>query len=146
MWSEPLTNVEGEEDYSDLIGKLAREITERQLAVPAIVLLESIKPLSFLGNQLLIFANPVVSLIVSSRDYYRFVRMIEDRENVERLTRAIEEENAILVARQREARRERRRRRRPLLRRLFGKGGSGSENEKEVGVGGRQGDHQDTGD
>ena len=91
---ESLYEEHGEEDFTDLIEKIARAVVQRQLAVPAIILLESIKPLSFLGNQILIFANPVVSLIVQSKDYYRFVRMIEDRENIEKLTVAIENENA----------------------------------------------------
>ncbi len=79
--------------------KIAKEIVQRQLTVPAIIFLESIKPLTFLGNQLLIFANPVVSLVVQTGNYYKFVRMIEDRENVEKLTLAIEEENALDVQR-----------------------------------------------
>ncbi|MCD4777234.1 MAG: hypothetical protein K8S15_14445 [Candidatus Aegiribacteria sp.] len=82
--------------------KIAKEIVQRQLTVPAIIFLESVKPLSFLGNQLLIFANPVVSLVVRTGNYYKFVRMIEDRENVEKLTIAIEEENALEVRRRRE--------------------------------------------
>ena len=148
MWADGrhLTDLEGDEDYSDLIERIAREIAQRQLAVPAIMFLESVKPLSFLGNQLLIFANPVVSLVVRSGDYYRFVRMIEDRDNVEKLIRGIEEQNAEFMARQREARMERRRRRRPLLRRIFGGRRSNGTYDKEVGVGGRQDDHQDTGD
>ncbi len=66
----------------------------RELTVPAIVFLESVKPLSFLGNQFLVFLNPMVSLVVESGEYYRFVRMLEDRENVEKLLKAIEDENA----------------------------------------------------
>jgi hypothetical protein len=88
--------------------KIAKEIVQRQLAVPAIIFLETIKPLSFLGNQLLIFANPIVSLVVRTGNYYKFVRMIEDRENVEKLTVAIEEENALEVQRQQELKETRR--------------------------------------
>lgn len=82
--------------------KIAKEIVQRQLTVPAIIFLETIKPLSFLGNQLLIFANPIVSLVVRTGNYYKFVRMIEDRENVEKLTVVIEEENALEIQRQQE--------------------------------------------
>ncbi len=88
--------------------KIAKEIVQRQLTVPAIIFLETIKPLSFLGNQLLIFANPIVSLVVRTGNYYKFVRMIEDRENVEKLTVAIEEESALEVQRQRELKETRR--------------------------------------
>ena len=84
------------------MGKIAKEIVQRQLTVPAIIFLETIKPLSFLGNQALIFANPIVSLVVHSGNYYKFVRMLEDRENIEKLTVAIEDENALEVQRRSE--------------------------------------------
>jgi hypothetical protein len=82
------------ESYDALVAKIAKAIVEREMTVPAIMLIESVKPLSFLGNQLLIFLNPIVSLVISSKDYYTFVRMIEDRDNLEKLLVAIEEENA----------------------------------------------------
>ncbi|MCD4702059.1 MAG: hypothetical protein K8S24_09415 [Candidatus Aegiribacteria sp.] len=100
--SHDILDIDGEEDFSEFMSKIAKEIVQRQLTVPAIIFLESIKPLSFLGNQLLIFANPVVSLVVQSGNYYKFVRMIEDRENIEKLTIAIEEENALEVQRRSE--------------------------------------------
>ncbi len=100
--SHDLVDIDGDEDFSELMSKIAKEIVQRQLTVPAIIFLESIKPLSFLGNQLLIFANPVVSLVVRTGNYYKFVRMIEDRENVEKLTLAIEEQNALEVQHRKE--------------------------------------------
>lgn len=90
------------------MSKIAKEIVQRQLTVPAIIFLETIKPLSFLGNQLLIFANPVISLVVQTGNYYKFVRMIEDRENIEKLTVVIEEENALEVQRRSEMKEARR--------------------------------------
>jgi len=143
--AEQLVDLSGEEDFSELSAKLAYEIVVRQLTVPAIIFLESIKPLSFLGNQLLIFANPVVSLVVSSGNYYKFVRMIEDRENVEKLIIAIEEENAREAARKRDLKAAARKDRRGI----FGRRRRGRHNtveKKEVDGGGQQGDHQDTGD
>lgn len=82
----------------ELMARIARAVVEREMTVPAIMLLESVKPLSFLGNQLLIFLDPIVSLVVTSRDYYAFVRMLDDRENLEKLLVAIEEENARIDA------------------------------------------------
>lgn len=82
------------EDFGELSARIARKVVERQLTVPAVVLLESMKPLSFLGNQMLIFLDPMVSLVVDSKDYQKFVRMLEDRDNVEKLICAIEDENA----------------------------------------------------
>lgn len=110
--SHDLIDLEGTEDYSDLMEKISKEIVQRQLTVPAIIFLESIKPLSFLGNQMLIFANPVISLVVQSGNYYKFIRMIENRENIEKLTIMIEEENAHDVQSRRELKETRRKEKR----------------------------------
>jgi len=141
----PRQTDDGEEDYSDLIEKIARAVVERQLTVPAIVFLESVKPLSFLGNQLMIFLNPMVSLIVASKDYYAFVRMIENRENVEKLIETIEDTND-RWQRQRRERREQRRKnrgRRGFLG-LFGR--RSKAGDKEGDGSGQQGDNQNPGD
>ncbi len=119
------------EDYEKLCRKIAVKIVERDLTVPAIMFLESIKPVSFLGSQMLVFANPVVSLIVQTGDYYRFVRMIEDRENIEKLTVAIEEENAEASRLRREAKKVRRQKRRSFFKRFFRLGGDDGMQESE---------------
>jgi hypothetical protein len=120
--SHDLIDLEGTEDYSELMENIAKGIVQRQLTVPAIIFLESIKPLSFLGNQMLIFANPVISLVVQSGNYYKFIRMIENRENIEKLTIMIEEENARDIQSRRdlkETRRKEKRRRKTFWSRLI---------------------------
>ena len=112
-------NSDTPEDYADLARRIARKIVERDLTVPAVIFLESIKPVSFLGSQMLVFANPIISLLVQSGDYYRFVRMIEDRENVEKLTVAIEEENALVTKQRRKEKQERRKNRKSFFKNLF---------------------------
>ncbi|MFO8182649.1 MAG: hypothetical protein R6U39_00610 [Candidatus Aegiribacteria sp.] len=142
--SHDIIDLDGDEDYTEFMESIAREIVQRQLTVPAIIFLETIKPLSFLGNQLLIFANPVVSLVVSTGNYYKFVRMIEDRENVEKLTVAIEEENAREVQRKKEMKEARRAKGGKSFLRWFRRGGDNQN--KEVEGGGQQRDHQNNGD
>jgi len=112
-------NSDTPEDYDDLARRIACKIVERDLTVPAVIFLESIKPVSFLGSQMLVFANPIISLLVQSGDYYRFVRMIEDRENVEKLTVAIEEENALVTKQRRKEKQERRKNRKSFFKNLF---------------------------
>jgi len=120
-------NEDTPEDYDRLCSKIAQKVVERDLAVPAIMFLESIKPVTFLGNQMLVFANPVISLIVRTGEYYRFVRMIEDRDNIEKLTMAIEEENAKASRLRQEARKKRRQNKRSLFRRIFRRGSKDSQ-------------------
>lgn len=74
-----------------LIEKLAKEIVDRRLAVPAILFLETVKPLSFLGSQALIFIEPIVQSIFSLKSYREITLMLENRENVELLMQEIEQ-------------------------------------------------------
>ncbi len=78
------------EKQREILEKLAREIVERGLAVPAIFFLETVKPLSFLGTQAMVFFHPIVSAIFPSRIYGELTVILERRENVEWLICAIE--------------------------------------------------------
>ena len=79
-----LTDIEGNEDYSELIARISKAIVIRQLTVPAIIFFETIKPLSFLGNQILIFSNPIVSLIVTAKDYYENAADIQRKQELKK--------------------------------------------------------------
>ena len=81
-----------EDDYRDLIEKIAKKVVDWRLTAPAIVVLESSKPISFVASQVLVFFDPIVKSFFNIKDYERFYTMIEDRENLERLIVAIEEE------------------------------------------------------
>jgi len=74
----------------EIMDRLAGKIVERRLATPAILFLESIKPLSFLGNQALIFFQPIVQSIVNFNSYDEIAGILEDRENLEYLLSKIE--------------------------------------------------------
>lgn len=79
-----------EERKKELIEKLARKIVEMRLVVPAIFLLESAKPLTFLGSQMLVFLQPIVQSLFTIKEYDDIIMMLEERDNVERLILAIE--------------------------------------------------------
>ncbi|KPJ51755.1 hypothetical protein AMJ39_09355 [candidate division TA06 bacterium DG_24] len=103
--SEPIAGYEevSPERRDELLDKLARMIVERGLVTPAIFLLESMKPLSFIGSQVLVFLEPMVKSVFTVKEYDEYTRLLEDRSNVERLLQRIE-------GMEDEARRERARR------------------------------------
>lgn len=70
---------------------MAREIVSRRLAAPATFLLESSKPISFVASQGLVVLGPFVDAALDVPSYDAFVRMIEKRENVDKLVARIEE-------------------------------------------------------
>lgn len=79
-----------EERKKFLINKIAQKVIDYRLSPVAIIFLESSKPLSFLGNQFLIFMQPFYRALFSYREYEEITAMLEDRNNIEVLICEIE--------------------------------------------------------
>ncbi|KPK64215.1 hypothetical protein AMJ83_03010 [candidate division WOR_3 bacterium SM23_42] len=73
-----------------LLSKIAQKVVDYRLSPVAIIFLESSKPLSFLGNQFLIFMQPFYRALFSFREYEEIATMLEDRRNIEALICEIE--------------------------------------------------------
>lgn len=74
-----------------LIEKLAQWIANHRLETPAIMFLESIKPLSFIGSQMwLMYGVPMLGIVVDEHQTSEFGLLFENRENVEALIKRIE--------------------------------------------------------
>jgi len=80
-----------DKERSEILDRFAKKVVERRLSAPAILFLESTKPLSFLGNQAMVFFQPIVQSIFTFKSYDDIMLLLEDRENVECLLRRIEE-------------------------------------------------------
>lgn len=74
-----------DERREEIIRALAKEIAARRLTAPAIFFLETVKPLSFVGSQAMIFLQPIIQAVFPFRSYNEFSVMMEDRKNVEAL-------------------------------------------------------------
>lgn len=92
-----------EEEDQKLIDAVAARVVRMGLAVPAIFFLESTKPLSYIGSQVLVFLEPFVKSVLTVASYDRFVALLEDRKNIEKLLRRIEEMDEEAREREREA-------------------------------------------
>lgn len=73
-----------------LLGKLAQTVVSRRLTAPAILFLETSKPLSFIGSQFLVAIQPFIQAVFNFNQYDRIVQLLEDRENVELFIQLIE--------------------------------------------------------
>jgi hypothetical protein len=89
-----------------LIEVVAARVVKMGMATPAVFFLESVKPLSFLGSQALIFFEPIVRALFHLAQYERFARLMENRESVDRLLERIEALDEEARARERTARAE----------------------------------------
>lgn len=78
------------ERRDEVIGKIAQEIVDREMIAPAIMFLESVKPLSFIGSQIMVMGNPFIQALFNSKTYWEVTVLLEDRKNVEYLIQEIE--------------------------------------------------------
>jgi hypothetical protein len=96
----------------ELIDAVAKRVVRMGLAVPAVFFLESTKPLSFVGSQVLVFLQPFVEAFLTIRNYQRFAALMEDRENIERLIQRVEALDEEARAAEKQARAEKKQARR----------------------------------
>jgi len=73
-----------------LLARIARAIARRGLVTPAVLWLEGLRPLSYLGSQALYFCEPLLQALVPSLALGRLAAILEERAHLERLIRHIE--------------------------------------------------------
>jgi hypothetical protein len=93
---------------AEIMRRLAAKVVEWQMTVPAILFLESVKPLNYIGAQAMVFFEPFVQTLFNLRDYDTLRIMMEKRENVEVLLLKIEELDAEALRKERNAKAARR--------------------------------------
>jgi len=106
----PLTESEQTQKLAEaeLMRRLAAKVVEWQMTVPAILFLESVKPLNYIGAQAMVFFEPIVQTVFNLKDYDTLRIMMEKRENVELLLLKIEELDAEALNKERAAKAARR--------------------------------------
>ena len=75
----------------DLIGRLAEKIVARGMALPAVLFLQSVRPLNAVGSQAMIFLRPFLTgLFFNPEQYDRLAAILERREALGALVEAVE--------------------------------------------------------
>ena len=88
------------EEEEAVLEKLARKTVEKGMTIPAIMLLESVKPLNFIGSQVMVFFEPMVQSVFNFKDYDTLRTALEKRETIEILILRIEEYDAVALRKQ----------------------------------------------
>ncbi|MCC6739065.1 MAG: hypothetical protein IT452_08460 [Planctomycetia bacterium] len=83
--AEPL-----EERDQALLEKIAKGVVARKMTAPALLFLESVKPLSFVGGQALTFFGPVLEIVLKREEVERASRLLERRDVLELVAQRIE--------------------------------------------------------
>jgi len=76
---------------TDLIRKLADFVVRRNMSVPAIMFLESVRPLNFVGSQAMVFFKPIISRFFTKVEYDKLATILEKREVIDLLIKEIEQ-------------------------------------------------------
>ena len=85
MAAEALTD-----DDRALLERLARRVVELRLETPALLTLETARPLSVLAGQAMLFFEPFAQALFRLPDYRRLAALVERREAMEALAAMIE--------------------------------------------------------
>ena len=78
------------EKQSEILDKLAQKVVGFRMTVPAIMFLETVKPLSYVSSQTMVFFEPMVKAVFNVAEYDEIRILMEDRRNVEELLLRIE--------------------------------------------------------
>lgn len=78
----------------DIIDRLAGWVVRRGMTTPALFFLESIRPLSYIGSQAVVFFSPALDVLFAPDKVEAFALLMEDRKNIELLLREIERRDA----------------------------------------------------
>jgi len=79
------------QQLADLQARIAKKLADLEMATPAIIALESTKPVTFIVSQALAAGEPLLYWLAGLQDYYNFRKVMDDREQVEKLIQRIEE-------------------------------------------------------
>lgn len=73
-----------------LLARLAMAIVLRRMGGPAILFLEALRPLNYIGSQAMVFLRPFLTPLLNPADYKRLAAILERREGLSALVEAIE--------------------------------------------------------
>ncbi|NUN48592.1 MAG: hypothetical protein HUU15_07170 [Candidatus Brocadiae bacterium] len=74
----------------ELLEKVARGVVARGMTAPALLFLESMRPVSYLSGQTLLFFGPMLELVLKREEVERASRLLERRDVLEMIAVRIE--------------------------------------------------------
>ena len=78
------------QNQREIVDRLCRQIVSRGMTTPALVFLETVRPLNYLSSQTMQFFAPILAVVADADAYSQFAEFLEHRGSVEYLCRRIE--------------------------------------------------------
>jgi hypothetical protein len=88
---EPEGPAEPTEGQKAVIDRLCRQVVARGMVTPALVFLESVRPLNYVSSQTLTFFSPVLSAVADAAACQELAAFLERRGSIDYLCRRVEE-------------------------------------------------------
>jgi hypothetical protein len=92
------------EEQVKLFDKLSGLVAKKRLTMPAILFLESVRPLNFVGSQAMLFFAPMVHTLFTARQYDLIQQALERRETLAYLIDLLEFKEIDAAKREKEQR------------------------------------------
>ncbi|MCP9449287.1 MAG: hypothetical protein NNA21_04390 [Nitrospira sp.] len=73
-----------------LLDRIAEAVVQRGMAAPAMVFLESLAPMNFVGSQALHVLAPLLEVVLDAKTLDQAARLLERRDTIDRLVALIE--------------------------------------------------------
>jgi hypothetical protein len=81
----------GQERSEQLIDQLSQQINHWRLSLPAVLILQITRPLSFVASQALLLCEPLLSFFDGTTRIANYAELLSDRTNIDRLVARLEE-------------------------------------------------------
>jgi hypothetical protein len=94
------------QEQISLFDKLATIVADKRLTMPAILFLESVSPLNFVGSQAMLFFAPMIHAFFTARQYDLIQQALERRETIAYLIDLLEIKEIGAAQREKEIRAE----------------------------------------
>lgn len=95
-----------------LFERLADRVVKLRFTVPAVIFLESVRPLNFVGSQAMLFFAPVVHALFAMHEYDLLQQALERRETLGYLADLLEAKEEVQIEREKAEKRARKAERR----------------------------------
>jgi len=82
----------------ELMEKLATRVVQMRMSTPAILFLESVRPLNYVGSQVMVFFAPVVRGFFGLPEWDEMRLVLERRESIGWFLDKIEEKEGVMLA------------------------------------------------
>jgi len=94
MWTIPKGTAKdsnfSDDEITEFITTLAEAVVRKGMSVPAVMTLEMVKPLSFIGHSSLVVFAPILELLIDPVKMEKLQAVTADRERIEQLMTSIE--------------------------------------------------------